>query len=68
MSALHWAVDGGHEGIVHYALSEGVKVHVCFEHLHLYTQREFVYVLFLQANDVSENTIGSYTPLLKAGW
>ena len=35
MSALHWAVDGGHEGIVHYALSEGVKVHV---HLHLYTQ------------------------------
>ena len=64
MSALHWAVDGGHEGIVHYALSEGVKVHV---HLHLYTQGEIVYVLFLQANDVSENTIGSYTPLLKAG-
>lgn len=32
MSALHWAVDGGHEGIVHYALSEGVKVR--FEHLH----------------------------------
>lgn len=26
MSALHWAVDGGHEGIVHYALNEGVKV------------------------------------------
>ena len=28
MSALHWAVDGGHEGVVYYALNEGVKVHV----------------------------------------
>ena len=27
MSALHWAVDGGHEGVVYYALNEeGVKV------------------------------------------
>ena len=27
MSALHWAVDGGHEGVVYHALNEeGLKV------------------------------------------
>ena len=43
MSALHWAVDGGHEGVVYHALNEeGVKVwsnwYYCPHCLSCYTQ------------------------------
>ena len=67
MSALHWAVDGGHEGVVYYALNEGVKACTCTIVCACLFLVSAIACVFVQVNEVSKSTIAQYTPLLKAG-